>query len=87
MYKSIFLGLTIGLLAVIAVLSQTMVSNASIENNSSDFNQGGTIMVWPLYAVDHINHAQTALQNGDTENANHHLELAKQHLQGNQTGQ
>lgn len=32
-------------------------------------------------AVDHINKAQIALQNGETEGANKHLELAKQTLE------
>jgi hypothetical protein len=31
-------------------------------------------------AIDHINQAQSALQNGDTEGANGHLDLAKQAL-------
>lgn len=31
-------------------------------------------------AIDHINQAQSALQNGDTEGANGHLDLAKQEL-------
>ena len=34
----------------------------------------------PEEAVDHINDAQSALQNGDTEGAQKHLDLAKQAL-------
>lgn len=33
-------------------------------------------------AIDHINQAQSAMQNGDTEGAQRHLDLAKQALGG-----
>lgn len=90
MSKPIFLA--IGLLVATAILSQTMVSNASIQNDSSVSNEnslGTPYIPGEFYdaTLEHINNAQAALQNGDTESANNHLELAKQSLQGNQTGQ
>ncbi|MGH9987163.1 MAG: hypothetical protein ACRD8W_24720 [Nitrososphaeraceae archaeon] len=91
MNKSIFLGLAaIGLLAVMITSSVMTAANASIENNTSDPNSNGTndpgvIEPGQAYiifdqATRHINEAQAAMQNGDTEGANNHLELAKQSL-------
>lgn len=75
MYKSMFMVLTIGLLAVVmvAVPSVTTGSYAS----TSGWNWVDTVNT----GVEHINQAQAALQNGDIEGANKHLELAKQSLQ------
>ncbi|MGH9988076.1 MAG: hypothetical protein ACRD8W_29410 [Nitrososphaeraceae archaeon] len=78
--KAIFMGLVVGLLPVtMNVLSAVTISYASPEN--------GPVQIGPYYkqAVEHINSAQEALQNGDTEGANNHLELAKQSLQSNQS--
>jgi hypothetical protein len=83
MSKSIFLGLTIGLLVVMAIPSVMTDINASYQNNDSDSSSNGTNDSGG--AIEHINQAQTALQNGDTEGANNHLELAKQSLQSNQS--
>jgi hypothetical protein len=73
MYKTIFIGIaTVVLLTLCMIPSQTMTSYAG------HFNI-------PPYgdAIEHINQAQTALHNGDTEGANNHLELAKKSLGNN----
>jgi hypothetical protein len=69
-------GMTVALL--VSTSSSQMIS-ASVEGgtpvpNTSNSNQ---------QAIDHINQAQSALQNGDTEGANGHLDLAKQALDCN----
>jgi hypothetical protein len=64
----IILGTTLGLL--FAVSSQTLSAQPS-DPNASNPNQE---------AADQINEAQSALQNGDTEGAQRHLDLAKQAL-------
>jgi len=92
----LFVGVVIGLLAIVTVPPvMTAAVNASIQGNSSDSSSNGTndpsvIQPGQAYvifdqATRHINKAQSALQNGDTESANNHLELAKQSLQGNQS--
>ncbi|MGH9988482.1 MAG: hypothetical protein ACRD8W_31490, partial [Nitrososphaeraceae archaeon] len=72
-----------------------MVLNASIENNSSGSNESSPGRAVPdeqgfigsgdpnhfNAGLEHINQAQSALQNGDTEGAINHLELAKQSFQ------
>ncbi|MGH9988075.1 MAG: hypothetical protein ACRD8W_29405 [Nitrososphaeraceae archaeon] len=96
MSESVFIGVTVGLLAIIVTLSHTiMVSDATIEQNSTSANLSGFILpsgqsshflIPPddvNAALKHINNAQTALQNGDTEGANNHLELAKQSINPN----
>ncbi len=82
MNKSIFAGLVaaIGLLAATMIISSIVtISHASPEN--------GPVQIGPYYkqAIEHINQAHAALQNGDTESANNHLGLAKQSLQSNQS--
>ena len=47
------------------------VEGGTLGSNNSNSNQ---------QAIDHINQAQSALQNGDTEGAKGHLDLAKQAL-------
>jgi hypothetical protein len=86
MSKSILIGIVVVLLTVFAIPYQTLPSNASIENNSSGFDEtsiGTPYIPGEFYDVTlgHINSAQQALQNGDTEGANNHLELAKQSLE------
>lgn len=74
MNDTLFVGLVIGLLSVMAAIPFVL-----IEANASP---NGPVQIGPYYeAVGHINQAQSALQNGDTEGANNHLELAKQGLQ------
>lgn len=78
----LFVGVVIGLLAIVAVPPvMTAAVNASILPSGSS----GHFPVNPNSTIVHINEAQSALQNGDTESANNHLELAKQSLQGNQS--
>lgn len=77
------MGVVIGLLTIMTVPSVMPAAvNASIvpsyHSGDSKFVNGGIV-------INHINEAQEALQNGDTETANNHLELAKQSLQGNQS--
>ncbi len=93
MSKSIFIGIAIGLLAVIVTPSVMIAANASIEQNSTSADSSGipngSSSHFPIppdtieAALGHINNAQTALQNGDTEGANNHLDLAKQSLEVN----
>ena len=83
MKGKIYLGISVGLLAVMAiplVMTEVNASGSIIAPNytGQDIEQ---------QAVEHINQAQAALQNGDIEGANNHLELAKQSLQGNQSNQ
>jgi hypothetical protein len=59
-----------------AIPSVMTGTNASIEHQPD---------LGPHVIIEHINQAQAALQNGDIEGANNHLELAKQSLQGNQS--
>ena len=93
MSNSIVTALAIGILSAVMVLPSVMTaSKASIENNSNVSNgfniPSGSSTHFPVgSAIEHINNAQSALQNGDTEGANNHLELAKQSLQGNQSNQ
>jgi hypothetical protein len=61
-------GTTVGLLAL---PSSQMVSASYEGSNASNSNQE---------AIDHINQAQSALQNGDTEGAQMHMDSAKQAL-------
>ncbi|MGH9986545.1 MAG: hypothetical protein ACRD8W_21595 [Nitrososphaeraceae archaeon] len=76
MKNKIFFVLVVGFSAVLVIPLITNVSFASPQGNSFD----------PSGAIGHINEAQAALQNGDTEGANNHLELAKQSLEGGRTG-
>ncbi|MGC2308060.1 MAG: hypothetical protein WA461_06635 [Nitrososphaeraceae archaeon] len=64
----IILGTTFGLLFTVS--SQTLSSQSS-DPSTSNPNQE---------AADHINEAKSALQNGDTEGAQRHLDLAHQAL-------
>ena len=87
MSNSIGTALAMGVFAVVMVIPSVMtVSKASIENNSDVSSNGfilpsGSSTHFPVgSAIEHINQAQAALQNGDTETANNHLELAKQSL-------
>lgn len=83
MNNTIFVGVVIGLFAImVAPLVMTEV-NASIVGHV--YNTNPTKFVNPNIVIGHINEAQSAMQNGDTEAANNHLELAKQSLQGNQS--
>ena len=76
----ILIGVVIGLLAIVTVPPiMTTAVNATI--------QPGQAYIIFDDATEHINQAQAALQNGDIEGANNHLELAKQSLQGNQSNQ
>jgi hypothetical protein len=64
----IILGTTFGLLFTVS--SQTLSAQPS-DLSASNSNQE---------AIDHINQAQSALDNGDTEGAKGHLDLAKKAL-------
>ncbi|MGH9986546.1 MAG: hypothetical protein ACRD8W_21600 [Nitrososphaeraceae archaeon] len=81
MNNSLLMGIVIGLLAIVTVPLVMTTANASILPRGSS----GHFPVNPNSTIVHINEAQSALQNGDTESANNHLELAKQSLQGNQS--
>jgi len=94
MSKSSFVGVAIGLLAAAMIISSIIpVSYASIESNTSANSKesgpvipSGSSTHFPVppdsikASLEHINNAQEALQNGDTEGANNHLELAKESL-------
>jgi hypothetical protein len=63
-------------IALVVSTSSSQMISASFQggspgSNASNLNQE---------VIDHINQAQSALQNGDTEGANGHLDLAKQAL-------
>lgn len=84
MKSEIYLGIATGFLAVLVISLVTSLSFASPQGNNSDPGQG---IIVPNYSgpdipvvFDHITRAQESLQNGDTEGANNHLELAKQSL-------
>jgi hypothetical protein len=64
----IILGTTFGLLFTVS--SQKLSAQPS-DLSASNSNQE---------AIDHINQAQSALDNGDTEGAKNHLDLAKKAL-------
>lgn len=85
MNSSNFLGVTIGLLAIMTASLVMTTVNTTPQGNTSDPGQGiivpnDTGRDIPV-VVDHITRAQASLQNGDIEGANNHLELAKQSLQ------
>ena len=81
MNNTTFVVLTIGLLSILTSPLVMTEANASTQGNSSN---PGQVEPGPAYiifdAVNHINKGQEALQNGDTEGANNHLELAKESL-------
>jgi hypothetical protein len=77
-------------------LSIITVSYASIESNTSPNSEetgpvipSGSSTHFPVppdsikAGLEHINNAQEAMQNGDTEGANNHLEMAKESLSKN----
>lgn len=74
MNNSVLVVLTIGLLSMMTAPFFVTAVNASPDV--------GPVQIGPYtdQAVEHINQAQAALQNGDTQGANNHLELAKQSL-------
>ena len=65
----IILGTAVGLLASLAspMLTTSVEGSAAASNPNQE-------------AIDHINQAQSALDNGDTEGAKGHLDLAKKSL-------
>jgi hypothetical protein len=67
-------GTTIALL--VSTSSQMQMVSASVEGGATGSNTSNPNQE----AADHINEAQSALQNGDTEGAQRHLDLAKQAL-------
>ncbi len=86
-FQLILLGM-VGMFAVLVSPAAMTISFASIQNDSSTDSTNDTILPngssthFPIGpTLDHINQAQAALQNGDTEGANNHLELAKQTLE------
>lgn len=90
---SIVTPLVIGIFAAVMVIPSVMtVSMASIENNSNVSSNGfnipsGSSTHFPIppdnfnAGLEHINQAQAALQDGDIEGAQNHLELAKESFQ------
>ena len=65
----IILGTAVGILASVA--SPMLITSVEGSAAASNPNQE---------AIDHINQAQSALDNGDTEGARGHLDLAKKSL-------
>ena len=87
----IFIGIVIGILGSTSsqLVSATVdtVTPGPGSNDSSDImkfkqhkDNPTQIPIGQKEAVNHINEAQTALQNGDIEGAQRHLDLAKQAL-------
>lgn len=76
MNDTTFVVLTIGLLSILTVPSVMTEANASLQNNDTGPSNFGPCLGC-VGAIEHINNAQSALQNGDIEGANNHLELAK----------
>ncbi|MDN5847663.1 MAG: YfdX family protein [Candidatus Nitrosocosmicus sp.] len=83
---SILLILGTTFVGLLTLPSYQMVSASIVGgSNASDSNQGGAEGCNPQWgdcqeAINHINKAQSALQSGDTEGAQTHLDLAKQAL-------
>ncbi|MDN5866644.1 MAG: YfdX family protein [Candidatus Nitrosocosmicus sp.] len=75
-------GTTIGGLLALGP-SQIVWASIVEGSNTSNFSQEGAGGCNPYdcqEAVNHINEAKSSLQNGDTEGAQKHLDLAKQSL-------
>lgn len=76
----------VGLLALSPSNQMVWASIAGSNNSSNSNQQEGSDSCNPEdcppphEAIDHINKAQSAIKNGDTEGAQKHLDLAKQSL-------